>query len=887
MSKSPLLIIDASGYLYASYHAIQNMTNRKGESTNALFGFVNSVNKILSSFETPHIVVVFDGPDNTQVRKALYQHYKATRKETPQDLPMQIAWAKEYCQLKGLPSVEIPGVEADDTMGTIALWAASKSYEVLICTSDKDMCQIVNDKIKLVNTRKDNKIIDVNAVEEIHGVPPHQITDYLAIIGDTSDNVPGMPGFGPKTAAALLKEFGSLENIIQHPEKISGAKKQETVRENRDNALLSKKLVTLDTDIPFERPSVMYTLTDGLVEELKEFYLNVDFHSQLRALGATPTTQKSDIQEEYQLVDDEHSFKELIDKLHASKEVCFDCETTHEDPLKAELVGIGFGIKPGQAWYVPANGKLGKEKLMQGLKKIFDHTQTSFFGHNIKFDCQALENDGIHVKNVSFDTLLASYLLNAHQRQHSLDSLTFLYFGKQKIAISDLIGKGKSEISMDKVPIDKVCLYCCEDVDYTFRLKEILEKQLEERNLTKLLIELELPLMRVLERMERHGIYLDCDELAKFAKELNHQINHLTHEIQNLAGEPFNLNSPQQLGKILTTLGVKTQKKTTTGMSTRADELEKIRHAHPIVDLMLEYRSLEKLRSTYVEALPTQVNSKTHRIHCNFNQSVAATGRLSSQDPNLQNIPVRSEQGLRIREAFKPQKNGWSFLSADYSQIELRLLAHLCQDPNLIAAFERGEDIHRRTAAEVLQIPLEKVTDQDRYSAKAVNFGILYGQQAYGLSQNLGISTKEADAFIHTYFEHFPCVKGYIEASKAQARKTGKTVTLSGRERVIPEINSRNVQIRSAAERLAINTPLQGTAADIIKLAMLHIDAQLKQHHLAAYMILQIHDELIFEVPDEEIAKLTPLVKQAMENVMTLRVPLEVNISIGKNWKEC
>lgn len=883
---SQLLIIDASGYLYASYHAIQNMTNSKGESTNALYGFVNSVTKILSAFDTPHVVVVFDGPNNTQSRKDLFADYKATRKETPKDLPYQIAWAKEYCSLKGLPFVEKSGVEADDTMASIAVWAAEEGHEVFIFTSDKDMCQVVNDKIRLVHTRKDNKIVGPAEVEEIHGVTPQMIPDYLAMIGDTSDNVPGLPGFGPKTAASLLKECGSLESILDNPEKSCSGKKLETIRAHADTIRLSKKLVTVDIHIPFEKPVDLFHITPSHTEALKLFYTQKDFHTMLRNLAAD---QKATHSEEvhYTLVDDENSFQELIQAILQQNEVCFDTETTDIDPLKAQLVGIGFGWEPGKAWYVPTNGQLGKEKVLDGLKAIFANDKPGFYGHNTKYDSHVLENEGIHVRTISFDTLLCSYLLNAHQRQHSLDALAFQYFEKQKIPISDLIGKGKNEISMDKVPLDKICNYCCEDVDYTVRLKDLLEKALRERNLEKVLFDLELPLMRVLQQMERHGIYIDPAKLSHFGQELTIHLSELKDNIQSLAGEPFNLNSPIQLSQVLEKLGIKTAKKTTSGMSTSADELEKVRHQHPIIDQMLEYRTLEKLRSTYVDTLPTQINTKDNRIHCNFNQTVAATGRLASQDPNLQNIPVRTEQGQRIREAFKPQKEGWSFLAADYSQIELRLLAHLCEDEHLVGAFARGEDIHRTTAAAILQIPLDQVTDQQRYQAKAVNFGILYGQQAFGLSQTIHIPVKEAETFIKTYFERFPRIKGFLEKYKEKARETGKAVTIIGRERIIPEITSRNPQIRAAAERLAINTPIQGTAADLIKMAMLRIDKLLKDEKLEAYMVLQIHDELIFEVPDSEISKLTELVKDAMEKVIDLRVPLDVNIAIGKNWKEC
>lgn len=883
-----LLIIDASGYLYASYHAIQNMTNSKGESTNALFGFVNSVTKILNSFDTTHIAVVFDGPNSIGSRKALFDAYKATRRETPKDLPYQVNWAREFCQLKGWPMVEMPNVEADDTMASIAVWAASEGHEVLICTNDKDMCQLVNDKIKLVHTRKDNKVIGIADVEEIHGVPPELITDYLAMIGDTSDNVPGLPGFGPKTAATLLKEFGSLESILDNPEKVSGQKKQDTIRENKDTALLSKKLVTVHLDVPFEKPLNLFEMESPNNDALRQFFTRLDFHSMLKTLtNASPTAAEETSTCNYCLVDDEESLTKLIQSLLQQKEVCFDTETTSSDPFVAKLVGIGLGYDTTHAWYVPLNGKLGEEKVLAAIRQLFSSDEVGFYGHNAKYDCHVLSRYGIQIKKLSFDTLLASYILNANQRQHSLDALALQYFGKQKIPIADLIGKGKSEITMDLVPIDKVTTYCCEDIDFTIKLKQLLEKQLNERQLSHILFDLELPLMQVLQGMEAHGIFLDVGFLAQFSSELTADIALLSENIQKHAGEPFNLNSPIQLSKTLEKLGVKTGKKTTSGMSTSADELEKVRHMHPIIDLMLEYRTLEKLRSTYVESLPNQVNPHDHRIHCNFNQSVAATGRLSSQDPNLQNIPVRTEQGLRIREAFKPQKEGWSFLSADYSQIELRLLAHFCGDPNLIGAFERGEDIHKHTAALIFQVPLDSVTSQQRYQAKAVNFGILYGQQAYGLSQAIHIHPKEAEAFIHTYFARFPSVKDFLESYKEKARETGKAVTLIGRERAIPEITSRNPQIRAAAERLATNTPIQGSAADLIKIAMLKVDKLLKEKGLESYMVLQIHDELIFEAPDHEIETLQSLVRDAMENVMSLDVPLEVNIAIGKNWKEC
>lgn len=889
-----IYIIDASGYLYRSYYAIRMMTNSKGESTNALFGFIRSVLKLMKDFSPTHMVAVFDGPYNTRKRTEMYADYKIHRKGMPADLLYQIHWAQQYCQLMGIPELMIPEVEADDTIGSVAQWAASQGSTAYLCTSDKDMCQLVTDKILILNTFKENLILTPEEVAQQYGVPPNQMIDFLAITGDASDNVPGLPGFGPKTAIDLLKSFGSLDYLLDHPLEIPGKKKQDILLQNREQALLSRRLVTIDTNVEIPKDSNFYKLATLPIDPLKEFYASMNFSSLIRELEMQAQStafgnRKSEKEEvSYNLVDDEETLEQLIQYLSSQKEICIDTETTDLSVLKASLVGVGLGVEPKKAWYIPTNGKLGLDKVIRALKPLLTNPKIEFYGHNLKYDYHILLNYDIKIASIGFDTILASYLLNSQSRQHSLDHLSLEIFDKVKISIQDLIGKGKNQRSMMDVPLEQICEYCCEDVDYTVRLKQVLAQRLEERSLTHVLKTIELPLLPILANMERHGIYVDVNFLHDFSKEIGSQIRQLEEEIYEMAGESFNLNSPKQLSVILfEKLGIKAPKKTATGLSTNAEVLESLSSDYPIASKLIEYRVVEKLRSTYVESLPLEVNPKTNRIHCNFNQSMAATGRLSCQDPNLQNIPVRTPLGRNIREAFRPQKPGWSFLAADYSQIELRLLAHLSEDPVLIEAFQANEDIHMLTASLIFNVPLAEVTKEQRYQAKAVNFGIIYGQQAFGLSQELKIDNKTAGHFIKAYFERYKKVKEFLDESKESARQTGKAVTLFGRERLIPEINNKNVMVRNAAERLAVNTPIQGSQADIIKMAMIQIDKKLAQEKKKGYMILQIHDELIFEVPDEELEEMKALVKGTMEGIMELKVPLIVDIHVGKNWKEC
>ncbi len=880
-----IFIIDASGYLYSSYFAIRNMTNSQGESTNALYGFIRGVLKLIKDFEVTDLVAVFDGPQNAKKREEIYPEYKAHRSETPKDLPYQIDWARDFCALMGIPSLNLPEVEADDTMGTVASWAAKEGATAYICTTDKDMCQIVNDHIFLLNTRKENLIIDAAQVEEIHGVPPSQIIDLLAMTGDASDNIPGLPGIGPKTAVAFLKQFGSLDNLLLHTDQVAGEKKQAAVRDNADKALLSRRLVTLDLAVPIPTTTDFYQLQKPNLNELRSFYTKMNFNSLIKELEShlpsSPTAPQQE--EQYVLVDDEQSLDALVTRLRGSREICFRTTTAEE----RQLVGLCFAIEPQTAWYIPTNGQLGLDYVVSTLKPLFEDPQLSFYGYDTKEDFHAIDQYGISLATISFDVLLASYLLNSHHRQHSLESLLLQYFSKTKKSIEEICGKGKNLTSLSYIPPENLCHYCCEEVDFICQLKTILNAEIEQRKLSDLLHTIEIPLIKVLAEMERHGIFVDIPTLDRLSIYLRAQLERLQQEIYGLAGEEFNVNSPKQLSHILQDkLHIPLPKKTATGFSTNADILEDLKEQYPIAHLLLEYRSLEKLRSTYVDSLPNDINPTTHRIHCTFNQSVAATGRLSCQHPNLQNIPVRTEEGKKIREAFRPEKENWSYLSADYSQIELRLLAHFSDDPNLIAAFKKNEDIHSHTASTIFGVSIDNVTKEMRHQAKAVNFGIIYGQQAFGLAKELHIDVKEAAKFIEMYFERYPSIKGFIETRKEMARTTGKAVTLTGRERLIPEINSKNVQLRNLAERLAVNSPLQGTAADIIKLAMLKID-ELIRNVSQGYMILQIHDELIFELPDNEIEFFKPLVKKAMEGVVELKVPLIVDINLGKNWKEC
>jgi DNA polymerase I len=727
-------------------------------------------------------------------------------------------------------------------------------------------------------------VMDEKAVLERYGVRPDQIIDLLAIMGDSSDNIPGIKGFGPKTAVALLEEFGSLETILSNPEKVKGAKKQQTLKDEAETARLSQKLATIDTSLEFDLPDNFFALQTPNLPGLRNFYLSKGFSSLVKELEET--LPQAEEKHTYTLVDTEEKLASLEKLLRECKECCFDVESTSVNAMEALPVGIGFALKPKEAFYVPFNGPFPPDLLIERLRPHFKLGK--FITHNGKYDAHVLANVGIAVAHITFDTILASALLESGEGRHSLDALSLKHFGKVKTSIKDLIGTGKNALCMDEVPIEKVSDYCCEDVDYTLRLKEHFAKKLFASPLSALLYDIELPLMKVLMKMERHGVFVDKKRLKELESRLQKECNRIKNEVFDLAGEEFNLNSPKQLSEILfDKLGIKPLKKTITGFSTKADVLETLAIEYPIAEKILAFRSVDKLLSTYVLTLPQQIHPITKRIHPTYSQFITATGRLACQDPNLQNIPVRSEMGREIRSAFLPEKEGWVYLSADYSQIELRLLAHMSEDPTLIKAFKEGVDIHRDTASRMFGIPMEKVTPLQRHQAKAINFGIIYGQQAYGLSQELKIDRKVAASFIEEYFKLYPKIATFIENCINEARREGKSVTLIGRERKIPDINSKNAIARNAAERLAVNTPLQGSQADMIKLAMLKIDQEMSKKKMEAFCIMQVHDELIFECPPNELESLKELVVRHMSQGMSLKVPVVVDVHVGKNWGEC
>lgn len=884
-----IYLLDVSGFIYRSYYALPPMKNQAGLATQALFGFIRQCLKLIKDFNPEYMVAVFDGPNNKQSRLEMFEGYKSGRSKAPEDLPHQIEYAKTFCQLIGIPIVELEGVEADDAIGSIAKCLARNNFEVIICSSDKDMCQLVSKQIYILQVHKDNFIIDEEKVLQIYGITPSQIVDYLALIGDASDNIPGVAGIGPKSAASLLQEYGTLESLYENVLKIKG-KKQALLLAEQETAFLSKRLATIITDLPVPDNCAFYTFKQNHSKQLLEFYKEHHFGSlQKEVLIQEEKPVDSNKQTTYHLVDDESSLENLFNQLKNQKEIAFDVETTSLDVMEARLVGIGFCFTQNVAYYVPTNGQLGFDKVQTFLQKLFAQKQILFYGHNVKYDIHVLDNAGVKIDKVGFDTMIASYLLYAQSRNHSLEALSLHYLGRTKTPLKDVLGSSKNEWLVQEAPLEIMCNYCGLDVDLTYQIKQKLEEELKERHLLDLLNDLELPLLIILEKMEKRGIFVDLSDLRELSHIVNVEIEKVTKEIYNLAGQEFNISSPKQLGIVLERmLDSHKFKKTATGaISTSADVLEELKDDHEIAARVLEYRTYEKLKTTYIETLPLLINPITKRIHCTFNQSVAATGRLSCQNPNLQNIPVRSNLGREIRKAFKPQNEGYSFLGADYSQIELRLLAHLSEDPFLLKAFENDEDIHAFTASLIFDKPLKEVTAVERQSAKTVNFGIIYGQTSFGLSKELGISMSLAKSFIEAYHHRFQRVFEFLTECKEKAKKLGYAETMIGRQREIPEISSKNPILRGQAERLAINTPLQGTAADLIKLAMIRVEKKCSEENLVSKMILQIHDELVFEAKDSELSYLKEVVKESMENVFRLKVPLKVDIAIGKNWKEC
>lgn len=888
MPKKRLFLIDGNSFCYRAFYAIRSLSNSKGQPTNAVYGFNSMLGKIIKEEKPDMLAVAFDLKGET-FRHKKFDEYKIHRKPMPDDLVSQMPYIKQLVQAHNIPVYEMQGYEADDLLATLAKKAEDKDIETFIVTGDKDALQLVDSHIKVYSTHKEGLIYDSHKVKEIYGVGPDKVTDIMALMGDATDNIPGVKGIGEKSAIELIGEFGSLEELYKNIEKVKSDARRKILVEGKDSAYLSKELASVDTDVPIDIDFKELELKDPDQTRLLELYKELEFKSLLK--GLTPVKK---LKSEYILVDDEKAFNALVAGLGKAEEFVFDTETTSEDPVVAKLAGLSFSWKKGIAYYVGVcEGGEEKKKLDTGLvlgklKDLFEDERIKKTAQNAKYDYIVLANYGIRVRGINFDTMVASYLLNPSKLNHGLDDISFEYLNhKMTIAIQELIGKGKTAITMDKVDVEKVSDYSCEDSDVTFRLKAILEKEISQKGLDELLYKVEIPLIEVLAEMEMSGVSIDKEYLAVLSREMEKRLDKLTGKIYELAGEEFNINSPKQLSVILfEKLKLPIVRRTKTGISTDEEVLTKLALSHPLPEKLLEYRELSKLKSTYVDSLPDLVNPATNRVHTSFNQTVTATGRLSSSGPNLQNIPIRTEEGRKIRKAFIASDKNNVILSADYSQIELRILGHLSEDANLIKAFKDGSDIHAYTASLVFGVKERDVTPDMRGMAKTVNFGILYGMSPYGLSQSLKIEVDKAKEFIDSYFERYPEVKFYLESLIEEARQNGYVTTLLGRRRYIPEINSPDMRIRQFAERTAINTPIQGSAADIIKVAMISIHDRLSKKRLAAKMIMQVHDELVFDVSKDELKEVYKIVKDGMENVIKLKVPVEAHMEVGENWLE-
>ena len=927
--KESLYLIDAMALAYRAYFAFirQPLINSKGENTSAVYGFVTFLNRILAQEFPDHIAVVCDtGKPN--FRHEVYKEYKATRQKMPDDMISQIPILKEVVRAYNIPVVEMDGFEADDVIGTLAKQAEREGALTFLVTPDKDFMQLVSDKIKIYKPGKqgsDIEIVDIDGVKQKFGVTPDKVIDVLGLIGDASDNVPGVPGVGEKTAIPLIQKYGSIEEVYRHLDEIPQKGLRTKLEANRELAFLSKQLVTIDINVPLPISFHNLKAEKRNTAKLIELFEALEFRALLSKLRMetqnetvvveneiefTPPPALSDITKDkhnYRLITTEHELAKLCDKLKSAPEFVFDTETTSTDALNAELVGISFALESHEAFYVAISGKekieqdslfgndaeqsnssagLPLELICAKLKPILEDSRIKKIGHNIKYDMLALSQYGINVEGDLFDTMIGSYILRADGK-HNMDDVAAEYLAYKTVSYSDLVGAGKERKHIRAVPLQNLSDYSCEDSDITYRLYEVFQKKLDELGMTKLCEEVEFPLVSVLSRMERTGVAIDVDYLAEMSKELERQLDNLTREIHLAAGTSFNINSTQQLAEILfNRLHLTPVRKIKTGFSTDVAVLEALKGQHRIIELLLEFRQSSKLKSTYIDALPKLINPRSKRVHTSFNQTVTTTGRLSSSDPNIQNIPIRTEIGRLIRKAFVPEDTDSLILSADYSQIELRVMAHISADEGLTQAFRNREDIHTTTAAKVFGVNAAEVSREMRRKAKEVNFGIMYGIGPFGLANRLEINQSEAKEIITLYFTRFPKVQQYINDTIADARKNGYVGTLLGRRRYFPDIRSNNQNVRQNAERQAINMPIQGTAADMIKLAMINIDAALKKNKLAGTMLLQVHDELVFEIKKKEETAMKELVEKEMRQALPLSVPIEVDLGVGSNWLE-
>jgi DNA polymerase-1 len=883
---STLYLIDGNSYIYRAFYAIRGLSTSTGFPTNAIYGFTNMVLKILREKNPDYFAVVFDSSEPTERHKT-YEAYKAHRPTMPDELKPQIPFIKEIIDAFRIHTIEIAGYEADDLLGAIARKAEKEGLDVYIVTGDKDLCQVISPRIKLYDSMRD-KITEEKDIIERFGVKPSRIPEVLALMGDTSDNIPGVPGIGEKTAVRLLKEFGNLKNLIENYSRIKKPKLRTIISENIDNIRLSQALATIDSNISLEISIKDLKPREPEWARLLELFRKFEFRSLLKLIPEQKTPTLENV--EYITILDKDVLEKFLTFIK-NNEVTVDTETTSRSPMAAELVGISLSTEPEKAYYIPLTHsyigmpeQLSKGYVLKQLRRILENPEIKKIGHNIKYDLIILKREKINLKGIAFDTMLASYLLNPNKTNHNLEDASLDYLAFKKLSFNDVTEKGKKNFR--EIPIEDATKYAGEDAAITLQLKKILEPEIEKEGLARLFYDIEIPLIEVLADMEINGIKIDLSLMETLSKELERELTALEKRIYFIAGEEFNINSPKQLQEILfKKLGLRTIKKIKTGFSTNVDVLEQLAIEHELPREILEYRALSKLKNTYVDALPKIVNPQTGRLHTSFNQTVTATGRLSSSEPNLQNIPIKGEWGRRIREAFIAER-GSLLLSADYSQIELRILAHLSQDNGLIEVFKHDGDIHAKTASELFGVSTDSVTDEMRRRAKTVNFGIVYGISPYGLSQELGITPEEAKHYIDTYFKRHEGVKNYIDALIKEATEKGYVLTIFHRKRAIPELKSTNKNTRQLGERLAINTPIQGSAADIIKISMLNIWNRLKREGLRTKMLLQVHDELLFEVPLEEKEEAKILIKEEMEKAIELSVPLKVDIGIGKNWAE-
>jgi DNA polymerase-1 len=899
VSKPLLVIFDGNALIHRAFHALPPLTvSKSGEMVGAVYGFALMLLKVINELKPSHCAIAFDMKAPT-FRHKLFDQYKAQRPPAPEELISQLGRVRELVKAFNIPIFELEGYEADDLLGALSHQASQQDVDTVIVTGDADTMQLVSPRVKVLYPKpgksfSDTMLYDEDAVKQKYSLKPEQIADFKALKGDPSDNIPGVPGVGEKTAVKLLQQFGSIEKIYEHINEVTPPKLQTILRENEAIGRKSKELATIVTQMPVTLKLDQCRAGQYDRQRVADLFRELEFVSLLPKLPQAEgeaTVEAKPPQGDYNIVNTAPALDKLLKRLSAAKSFAVDLETTSLDPISAQLVGISFSPAEGEAYYIPVGhvglgeiGQLPLEEVIAKLKSPLEDNTLAKLTHNGKYDTTVLAEYGIEVKNLTFDSMLAAYLLG--EKSLGLKTLAFSKLAIEMTPISELIGSGAKQIPMSQVEIARAADYACADADMTGRLKALLEPELKRQGLWQLFTEVELPLMPVLVHMERNGVALDTELLRQMSHRLGEQLLKLEAEIYNSVGHQFNINSPQQLSTVLfEELKLPTARKTKTSYSTGASVLEELRGVHPVIEFILDYRQLSKLKSTYIDALPSLVNPKTKRVHTSFNQTRTATGRLSSSEPNLQNIPVRGELAKEIRQAFIAPK-GSSLLAADYSQIDLRALAHLSQDKSLLAAFRHDEDIHRATAAQVFGVKPQAVTAEMRRVAKTVNFGVIYGMSDYGLEQATGLSREEASQFITAYFEKYPGVKKYLESTKEQVRKEGYVQTILGRRRSIPEINSSNRMVREAAERMAINMPVQGTSADIIKVAMINLDREIAKGKLKSKMLLQVHDELIFEVPQKELKEMKGLAPEIMSTALKLSVPLKVDIKTGQNWGE-